>query len=341
MKTLYLIFSKVRMIVRESPFVFVLLCIGIAACDLMFIYFYGAAQDFKLDISMPNYHFTHASGEKLSADELEARIYSVVPDAELNFYTTASTNLDAENTYPIRAKADAASFFKVVTGRADRLAAANTVLVPQQFLTSIYQRIMLGGKSLEVVGASGGTDFIMTKDTFVQNGFVPEYASARVIDFGASLDAFKAAVGNGYTVEYTFNPAHEGYAAELSCQALVLYAVCAITFLFLCTYIYEDSAYELGVYQMLGASRMKIIVILCGAMFVILSAVSVITQAIHALLYVPVFSHLFTTGLYVYTLADYAKIYLLSVGITEAFVILYITVKTRRSAIRNVRKAIR
>lgn len=340
MKTLYLIFSKIRMIIRESPFVFALLCIGMMACNLMFIYFYGAAQNYKLDISAPNYHFTYTDGEKLSVGELEARICSVAPDAELNFYAETSTDLDPENTYEIRAKADADTFFKVSSGRAERLAEADTVLVPKQFYTMIYQHITLEDAELEVVGSTLD-DFIMTTDTFVKNGFVPDYISARVIDFGASLEAFQAAVGDGYTVEYTFNAAREGYAAELSYQAVALYAVCAIAFLFLCIYLYEDSAYELSVYQMLGASHAKIILVLCGAMFVILSAVSLLTQLLHALLYMPLFSHLFTLGVYVYTPWDYAKIYLLSVGITELLVVLYVVLKTKRSAICNVRKNIR
>ncbi|MBQ9134136.1 MAG: ABC transporter permease [Clostridia bacterium] len=348
MKTLYLIFSKIRMIIRESPFIFAVLCIGMTACNLMFIYMYGVAQDHKRDPTLPDYYVTYiGNGEQLCIDEISRRVAEVAPRSTVRYYTTIDADattvgehtVDAEQ-FAILARNDD-EFFDATSGRTERLAEKNTVLVPEEYRDTIYSTIVLNGREFEVVGTTIVSEFFLSRISYIENGFLPDLITVRIIDNGETLQALSEQFGDAYTVEHKIRYAVMANNRQTQYELYAIYILCALTFLFLCTYIYEDSAYELGVYQMLGASRGKLVAVLSGVMFVLLSTPSLAAQVLHVLLFDAVFTELFTQGVYVYTLRDYAAIYLTSTAVIEAFVILYLLLKTRKSAIQNVRRTIR
>lgn len=348
MKTLYLIVSKIKMIIRESPFIFTVLCIGMVACNLMFIYTYGAIQEFKADTNIADYYiYFNGTGDKLDIEEIDSKVFSVTPKGVIDYYsivdadTTSVGDVSIEaSQFVIRTREDV-TFFKTSIGNIKYLAEENTVVIPDVYREMLNSTILLNGVELQAVGTAVGFDFIVSKSNYICSGYTPDMIAVKVLDNGASREALTAALGTAYTVEYQKNQAREEDAMAMQYEMYCVYVLCAMTFLFLCTFIYEDSAYELNVYQILGASRGKIIVILSGTMLILLSAFSLLTQIIHALLYDSVFSKLFTSGGYIYTIKDYALIFAASICVVEAFIVLYISFRTRKSAIRNARRAIR
>lgn len=348
MKTLYLIFSKIRMIICENPFVFIVLCVGMVACNLMFIYTYGVIQEFRADTNVADYYmYFNGTGDKLTVEAIDSKVFSVAPAGVIDYYSvidadTTSVRDDSIeiNQFSIRTREDI-TFFKTRTGNVNKLEKENTVLIPYAYRETVNSTVLLNGVQLEVVGTTSTPYFILSKSNYMHSDYVPDMIAVKILDNGASREALAAALGTAYTVEYQKEQAREEDAKEMQQEMYFLYVLCALTFLFLCTFIYEDSAYELNVYQIFGASREKIIVILSGAMLILLSGVSILTQGMHALLYDSVFSKLFTSGGYIYTIKDYALIFFASICVVEAFIVLYVSFRTRKSTILNARRAIR
>ncbi len=347
MKILYIIFSKIRMIIMDSPFIFIILCIGIISCNMMFIYTYGLIEETKNDTDVADYYLYYiGKGEKNTIDELKNKLSSLDCDYTADYLTIidSSTSLigsDIPDTseYLIRTREDI-TFFKVKTGSIKYLEERNTIIIPEAYQSAYNTSIFLNDANLKVVGTTSTNYFITSMQTYIDNGYTPDIIMLKILDNGHSLNFLNSSLGNIYDIEYSVNEEVKENIMTMRYEAYFLYVLCAITFLFLCTYIYEDSAFELNIYQMLGASRSKVVCILGGAMFVILSGCSLITQFIHALFYDDFFAYLFTSGGFNYRIIDYVKIYSSSVLLVFGFVIIYILLRTRKSTILNSRKMI-
>jgi len=348
MKTLHMVLSKVQMIICNNPLIFSILCIGLIACNLMFIYTYGLNEEFISGTNVADYYmYQYENAASMTVESVKHTLSELEDEYDADYMTVIDNNATfvAEgyndySEYLIRTREDAISFFKLHTGNIKNLNAADTVIVPSDFSVSIDETIILNGIEFRVVGTTSSEYFIVSLENYLMHNFNPNIVALQILDNGASENIISKLFSENYHVEYVKNQAIENDARTMMYEAYLLYVLCAMTFLFLCTYIYDDSAYELNVYQMLGASQGRIITILGGAMFVILSVVNIITQIIHVILYDSFFSKLFTNGGYVYSFMDYIKIFIASTALVFSFIILYIIIKSRKSTILNARKTI-
>lgn len=348
MKMLHMIVSKIRMIMVDSPFVFIILCIGIISCNMMFIYTYGLIGETENDSVVADYFlYYNGNGNKESIEELKETLSALDCAYTADYLTIiddASSRIGEDvpdtSAYMIRTREDI-TFFKVMTGNVRDLEESDTVLVPDKYQEAYNTSVLLNQAKLYVVGTTSTPYFISSMETYIQSGYTPDIVMLKILDKGKSLESMQNALGDAYDVEYYVNESIQEDVRAMRYEAYLLYILCAITFLFLCTYIYEDSAYELNVYQILGASRGNIICILSGAMFVILSGCSWITQCIHAIFYKAFFSRLFVNGGYTYSIVDYMKIYASSILLVFGFVFVYICLRTRKSTILNSRRMIK
>lgn len=74
MKTLYFTFNMLRALLRRNTFMCVLLFIGTLACNLMFIYTYGAVSASNLSDGVPEFFMSYDSGELLSVDDVSSKL---------------------------------------------------------------------------------------------------------------------------------------------------------------------------------------------------------------------------------------------------------------------------
>ena len=151
-------------------------------------------------------------------------------------------------------------------------------------------------------------------------------------------EALRDTFGAGYSIkQQEASGLDESSKGQLALIAAV-YLLCVFSFLYIFVSIYDDAAYELNVYEILGASRGHTVAILGGVMLVFLSAVNLLSQLIHRVFYKSFFSRLNVVSNYNYTAGDYLIMFFATLGSVFAVVLLYIAIRTRRSAIANSRR---
>ncbi len=346
MKTFYLIFSKLRSMIVTDVFFFTVLFIGVLSCNLMFTYMYGLVMQMnERDGAADIYIYPIEDG---ALEPAVAKSAVEKGKADLDFYTsidpetssvTLSDGVTLEDT-SIRTRENL-SFFKYATGEADSLAEMGTVIVPADLCTErVGGEVTLNGAKLKVVGTSYIPAFLVSEATFEACGYRAEFmsvdTSVRRVDETAR--ALGDALGDGYAVDVLTNGLDDGSKSTLL-SVVLIYALSALAFLYLMISIYDSSAYEFNVYEILGATRGKVLAVLGAVMFIFLAASSIVSEALHALLYRPLFSRLNIVDGFSYTFGDYLIIFAVSLLSVYAVVFVYIAVRTRRqSTIANARK---
>lgn len=348
MKILHLIKTKLQAIIRQNTLVFVFLCIGLFACDLMFIYIFGVYRNFSNSSNIPDYYIEYATGSLLNAEEISSEILSVVSVENMEFYT----QIDSDNSMYGAIKIDGDQFllrastnidgFVVSRGDLNGLQKTGTVLIPESIYDNVSgDSITLNGVSLEIVGTIAADNyFLISADTMKELGFSVLAAAIYRGDNGRIKDKMQEEFEKNYVVSYIENTALKEDSRNNLYFILLLYMICAVTFLFFCTYLYEDSSYEFNIYEILGATKLHIIAILMGAIITILTMVYWVAVGVHYSLYGIFFIHLLSES-YTYTICDYITVYLLSVSVITLFLSVWLLIKTRNSMITNSRKMIR
>ena len=128
-----------------------------------------------------------------------------------------------------------------------------------------------------------------------------------------------------------------GTDAALALTMLLIYLLCVLAFLYLMVSVYSEIAHELNVYAILGASKRRIVAVVGGMMFVILAVLSAAAQAIHALLYAPLFSKLNVDEGFSYGFGDYFAIFLITLFSMYCFVFAFVYIKTSDTSLANYR----
>ncbi len=348
MKTLYLIFSKLKSMILTDVFFFAVLFVGVLSCNLMFTYVYGLVMQMNERDGAPD---IYAYPVEEGAIELSIAKSAVEKGkADIDFY--ASVDEDASEVtlsegvtfeeVSIRTRENL-SFFTYATGDAESLASSGTVIVPAELCTAkIGDTVTLNGVALKVVGTSYIPAFLVSEATFTASGFEAELISAdtsvRRVD--KTADALAAVLGDGYAVDVLTEGFDENSKNTFMIIVLI-YALSALSFLYLMISIYDSSAYEFNVYEILGATRGKTLTVLGAVMFIFLAALSFASEAIHAILYRPLFSRLNMVEGFSYTFGDYFTVFAVSLLSVYTVVFVYIAVRTRRgSTIANGRKFI-
>lgn len=350
MKTLYIILSKLKSVIAGNVFFFAMLFAGILACNLMFTYVYGLVMQLYEKDKAPDIALYYSSGEQHGAKEIADKLKEY--DISIDFYMS----LDSENCavgslvdnseleeFPIRARADADSYFYLSTGNITDINKPGTVIAPYGLGgVAVGDSITLNGREFLVVGCSGVPAFIMSQSTFEESGFKPEMASidTPVRNINKILRMIPVLLGTGYEYENVSISGIDDATKGQLFFVLIIYLTCVMAFLFLMITIYDSSAYELNIYEMLGASRGKLLFIIGGVMFIFLAFSSLVSQILHAALYDIFFSKLNILGDFSYTVGDYAALFFITLLSVFIFVFIYIYIRVSRSTIVNSRKFI-
>lgn len=340
MKILYLIFAKLKALIAEDKFFFTTLFIGVLTCNIMFTYMYGIIAQLNEKDGLADVFVYYTSGEKLSSEQMDQKLSDY--NVELDYYTLidiSNSSIGDNNKiqeFSIRAK-DTLDLIYTLTGTADNLAENNSVIIPTDIKNiNIGDTIILNGKMLKVVGSSSIPAFVMTKETFEANGFIPDVISidAANKDIQSILTLLSSDL-ESYVVENVSSTGLNETTRATLITVIVIYLLCVLAFLYLMISIYDRNAYELNIYEIIGATRKVTKTIIGGVVFVFLLFSSLLSQIIHIALYKPFFSKLNIFGDYYYTMSDYLLLFFITLFSVYIVVYIYISVRVNKSAITN------
>lgn len=340
MKILYLIFAKLKALIAEDKFFFTTLFIGVLTCNIMFTYMYGIIAQLNEKDGLADVFVYYTSGEKLSSEQMDQKLSDY--NVELDYYSLidiSNSSIGDNNKiqeFSIRAK-DTLDLIYTLTGTADNLAENNSVIIPTDIKNiNIGDTIILNGKMLKVVGSSSIPAFVMTKKTFEANGFIPDVISidAANKDIQSILTLLSSDL-ESYVVENVSSTGLNETTRATLITVIVIYLLCVLAFLYLMISIYDRNAYELNIYEIIGATRKVTKTIIGGVVFVFLLFSSLLSQIIHVALYKPFFSKLNIFGDYYYTMSDYLLLFFITLFSVYIVVYIYISVRVNKSAITN------
>ena len=159
-------------------------------------------------------------------------------------------------------------------------------------------------------------------------------------DIRRAVDDFSRTISPGYYVEQMSGSGMDGQTLSTLGTVVVIYLLCMLSFMYLMTFLYDSSAYEFNVYEILGATRRRVLAVLGGVMFLLLAVISLVSQVLYAVFYESFFSKLNLFGDFSYSFGDYVAVFSLTLVLVFVFVFAYICVRTSRSTIQNSRKFI-
>lgn len=357
LKYSYIAFSRIRSMLRDNAFLFCILLAGIVVCNIAFIYFFGNVyQAFR--IAGARQFEIRGEGE---IDILETEKELAGYDS-LVFYSQIGKesilqlpNLRYDPERYIAAYSDDGYFF---AARADmsvyslgslvsELEKGSTVILPDYLIRSgiAPEDITLGGSTYSPVGSSVSCYFLISEKTFSDNGLTVSGADLRLPAemSGAEIDEYIARAeelfGSGYVFTETTKAIDSSELLGVIVPAALVYLVCLIALLYIMAYMFEESAFELSVYELLGATRGSLIALLCSVQLFVLLISALIACLLHSLLY-PGFFSLINIYEFSYTLPIYLYSVLITVGITMLFTLSYLSLKLKRYAVVNFRRFI-
>ena len=340
MKILYLIFAKLKALIAEDKFFFTTLFIGVLTCNIMFTYMYGIIAQLNEKDGLADVFVYYTWGEKLSSEQMDQKLSDY--NVELDYYSLidiSNSSIGDNNKiqeFSIRAK-DTLDLIYTLTGTGDKLAENNSVIIPTDIKNiNIGDTIILNGKMLKVVGRSSIPAFVMTKETFEANGFIPDVISidAANKDIQSILTLLSSDL-ESYVVENVSSTGLNETTRATLITVIVIYLLCVLAFLYLMISIYDRNAYELNIYEIIGATRKVTKTIIGGVVFVFLLFSTLLSQIIHVALYKPFFSKLNIFGDYYYTMSDYLLLFFITLFSVYIVVYIYISVRVNKSAITN------
>ncbi len=292
MKLCYIVFKKLKELIQRNTFVFVLLCIGIFSCNLMFTYFYGNLKYSAEHSGHTVVEFYNTNDNTMTAKELSLQLlnFGVV---DVNFASVNTNDLNMPENYteePIE----------------------NSAYTLIRYNIREYAEIVPLIVSVEV---SEKKDSIKTENliSFLQAQYGEEYTveEMQIIDR-----------------DFWYNMA----------VVLLIYLSAVFSLLFLMTYLYEDAAYELQIYEMIGATRSQVVFVLSMIQFCILLLFGFLAQLFHYLFYDQIFAKIAWNEQVAYNFFDYIAVSMATVILVFVFVVSFVSYKVRGSAIEASRR---
>ncbi len=360
LKSVYIVLSKLKSMVKNNIFIFSMFFIGIFFSNLMFTYFYGNIRYAAIKYNAPSFEIQNIGGGSIDVAALDKELSDC---KSVYYFSVIDKNSIRQNTNEhfktdeyLKTTEDAVIYiatcrnmdnFYVKQGRIKNLAAENSIIIPDGILKKgeEFPDIFINGKTYKTVGVTGSQFFLVSQENYIKNN-LPTFR----IDINLSPNttdeeriAFMNKLNTLFDKNFTINDKTlRNINSEITEEvifATIVYFISIFALLFLMADLFEQSAYELSVYELLGATRFRIIFILSALQFVILVIVGLFSQLVHHLLYGVLFSKI-NVYEFTYSFEMYAQSLFITVVSVLLFVVLYLCVKMKRYAIVNCRKFI-
>lgn len=365
MKILYLVFMKLKSMVCENKFIMFFFCLGVFVCNIMFIYAYGNFKTAAYQSIHEQYTIVNDKRNALDIDKVENELadcafriqYSIVLDKKM-FAGNDSDSLDIENYFSDPKNQGNTNAFTLTaykgiekilldSGAPANLLSKNTIAVPKELLKEHdgFPNIKINDIEYKIIGTSFDS-FRVSLETFKENNITPDVIEIKVDGSNQGekkerLEAKIKALFPDFTIKA---PNIEDSANDLLGQSVLLtsliYVFCLFSLLYFMAYLFDESAYELSVYELIGAKRSKVVTVLCSVQFALFMFISALALLVHKLLYADIFLKINMIDHVFYTASDYLICFALTVALALLFVIVYILIRMRKSLIANSRKFI-
>jgi hypothetical protein len=363
MKILYLVFVKLKSMITENKFIMFFFFIGVFVCNIMFIYAYGNLKTAVYESVHATYTIENTKRSPVDIDRTESELsdyvtrieYSSMLDEKM-FEGNADDSLDIkvyidenknqnENTYKeeITTHKEAAKFL-LESGRASDLNNKNTIAVPKELLKNndSFPNIKINNIEYKIIGTHY-RGFIVSLETFKSNNLIPDKIQI-VVDgsnHGAKKEKLEAKLQELFPDFTIIEPQEQSNdLIEAILLTSAIYLLCLFSLMYFMAYLFAESAYEMNIYEIIGAKRSKVITILCTVQFTIFIFISVLSLLIHRVFYRGFFYEVNMIDNVYYTAGDYLLCLALTVALALLFVFAYILARMRKSLIVNSRRFI-
>lgn len=358
LKYLYIAASHIRSMLKNNTFLSLLLVIGITVCDIVFLYFWGNIMQGMALVTAPAFEVyanDYIDARQLCDDLTECSSImflspirkNSIADNECEYYDTEAYLAANEDNEIYFATSNDLS---LILSDASRVDQKNSLLVPDRFIGKKGELpdLVIDGTSYNAVGISYSRYFLVSLDTFSDNKLpavridmrLPAGTSEKeVAAFRIKLDSL---LGEKATVCDVTKTEGSDFSdiSDILIGAIAVYVLCLISLFYIIAYIFDESAFELSVYELLGGARRNMISILCIDMLLVLIISAVSACVIHQILYQPLFSRI-NVYEFVYT----PKLYIYPMMITIAVIMLiqfaFCRFKLKKNVVVNFRKHIK
>lgn len=359
MKFIYLVHSQLKNIIKNNKFMFIMFFIGIFICNIMFTYAYGnlktaikTSGHTVCEINNTNnisIDYKNIENELSDFTYIEYNTILTLDSLKENSNENLLINefLEKNNTdkksISLKTQMQNMDNIRLETGNKKKLEEENAIAVPLEILKdkTDFTNININGTNYNIVGSTL-YDFLVSYDTYKNNNFKPDSISI-LLNKNMSQDEIDTYINKVENVFENFDitkPDEKDYGDFYKILILVsvVYLLCIFSMIFLITYLFQQSAYEMNVYEIIGATRAKIIFLLCFSQFIIILFISIISQLLHRLFYDSIFLKINFVDDIVYTASDYLSVVIITVALTSLFILFYILSKVKKSVIVNSRK---
>lgn len=358
LKYLYIAASHIRSMLKNNTFLSLLLVLGITVCNMVFLYFWG-------NIMHGMALFTAPAFEVYAKDCIDVRqLCDDLPEcSSIKFYSPIKKDSLADNKSEyydtdvyLDVKEDKEIYFVTYSDMssknsdASRVEPKNSVLVPDNLIGKKGELpdLVIDGTSYNVVGTSYSRDFLVSLDTFSENKLAAERIDMS-LPAGTSkenISAFHQKLNSLLGDEIIINDVTKTEGSDFSdvsdilIGAIAVYALCLASLFYIIAYIFDESAFELSVYELLGGARRNMISILCMDMLLVLIISAVSACAIHQILYQPLFSRI-NVYEFVYTPELYIYPMMITIAVIMLIQFAFCRFKLKKNVVVNFRKHIK
>ncbi len=354
MKFIYIVLSGLGQLFRKNKPVFALFIIGSISASLMFSYFYGNMLTFmqtSVDdsdktcvVKCSDFNIMEEAVTKLSNDERISNIHvssDITEDERLSVTADLRSDIfDMESLsgrYFTEEEIESAAQVAIGTVYGNGVGA------------DIGEILTINGYDFECIGKHARRSVVVPFSTYMALGFGDESGNVIVIylkslevsnskEFKDEMESlFKDAgkVVSGY--EYQQNV--KSFAkSELLIYVCPFYAVSMLAFMFLLKYLIDETADEMVVYSVCGASKTTVSVMLFWEIAILSLTTGVVGALLHKLLYRSVFDKLNVVPGIRYRFIDYAVICLSMLVISMLVSLPFIASFRKLSLIDSKRK---
>lgn len=368
MKSIKLIFSRLWFYISSNVFIFCMFAIGCIVCSISFLFFYGNGMQtkrfagdggntvgfrtYKLEFSKPVDYDKIINNEIFNSDLIDdvKLVHSLnaeelpkeLKDIPSNFLSVCTY---LEGKYEIKSSQGRTKFTDEEIKNGE-----NVLIVPgrdEMYNMQIGNEIILSNNKYEIIGIAVPPDeFYMTTKSFASMKYSIKSISIILNTQLSSVengkyelklhDEFPSASLTDSPSEL-YNMAQSNALGDFSFVA-VIFVVSSLAFMFLMKFMMDKSSSENVIYSIVGATKVRIVILLLIENVILSFVFAVIASIIHSSLYEVLFKKLNIVSDVEYYFSDYLFIIIMTVLLSCLVALPFIISTAKNSIIKNKNK---
>ena len=356
MKFIYIVFSGLGQLFRKNKLVFALFIIGSISASLMFSYFYGNMIGYLQYETKDDFAHRLFCIYGVDSDLFPEIIEELSKDDRIEDIRFSSNFSEYDRINVVASFHGEISDPETLVGRTftdDEISSSEMVAICTVYSSGkgpdIGDSITINGYEFECIGKHSKLGVYIPYTTYMALGFGNDSSSeiqivlkdadvARSKEFYEEMSVF---FGDARAIDspYLSMQYEKSFAkSELLIYVCPFYAVSMLAFMFLLKYLIDETADEMVVYSVCGASKTTVSVMLFWEIAILSLTTGVVGALLHKLLYRSVFDKLNVVPGIRYRFVDYAVICLSMLVISMLVSLPFIASFRKLSLIDSKRK---